>query len=441
MASSNKDEESAGDSDSDVNLRGRLRNPGVGTTEIESHDDEAVDKLGDRLRENRDAEENESQKSLDEESPVEEVEDDDLEDFLLDALDSDSDAEEGGAFPGQPSEHAEKETDSGVGRPDESQDGKPGTDGTAPGTNERPESEKPSETSAKKVFKRRNDGGDRQKHRRSDSEESDSSERDRAGQNCESCGSISPPGMRFCVQCGAALKGGEVEELRDPPDLDRDKLDEQVPKGFQLVTINDDGTDGRAIALKSSETILGREGDTRFPTDEFLNPKHVRLTVEDRALFIEDMHSLNGTFLKLRGEVRLKPGDTFLMGRQVLRFERIEQDFDAQKTAADGTRYMGSPEPGGDYKILQVGVGNIIQNIYCLPESGVVLGREKGDIVFPRDKFMSGRHARIFTDEEPHLADLNSSNGTWIKLWEKTKLQEDDYIFMGQQLFRVELPK
>ena len=89
--------------------------------------------------------------------------------------------------------------------------------------------------------------------------------------------------------------------------------------------------------------------------------------------------------------------------------------------------------------MLQIGIGGVVQNVYCLPDSGAVLGREKGDIIFPHDKFMSSRHAQIYTGDDGHcyLVDLNSSNGTWIKIWERTKLHDNDFIFMGQQLFRV----
>ncbi len=282
----------------------------------------------------------------------------------------------------------------------------------------------------------------------------DGSEEDPAQREvvCPSCHAENPAGMSFCVQCGGSLKdegrkessseaaaaGSMVE--RDPPPPSA-AADEENPWDIELVSINEDGSDGKAIQLKYLETTVGRDGDNRFPTDAFLSPKHARFHIDDGALFVEDLYSLNGTFIKLREESRLTPGDTILMGRQVLRFERFEQSITPKTKSSDGTRYMGSPAPGGMFKILQIGIGGVVQNVYCLPESGAVLGREKGDIVFPHDKFMSGRHAQIYTgdDDECYLVDLNSSNGTWIKIWEKTRLRKGDYLFMGQQLFRVEV--
>ncbi|MFU8802996.1 MAG: FHA domain-containing protein [Bradymonadaceae bacterium] len=285
--------------------------------------------------------------------------------------------------------------------------------------------------------------------------------------DCPSCGALNPAGMRFCVQCGgglapkakkaaappkAAIMGvvpkppapatydepAAVEVHREPPPPSKAARQDN-PWPIRLISINEDGTDGAFISLDFLETTVGRDGDQRFPTDAFLSPKHARFHVDKGEVSIEDLYSLNGTFIKLRDETRLNPGDTILMGRQVLRFERFEQSITAKTKSSDGTRFMGSPAPGGNFKILQVGIGGIVQNVYCLPETGAVLGREKGDIVFPHDKFMSGRHAQVYVGEDTHcyLVDLNSSNGTWIKIWEKTKLNHKDYIFMGQQLFRV----
>lgn len=264
-------------------------------------------------------------------------------------------------------------------------------------------------------------------------------------QRCVSCSAMNPAGMRFCVQCGGSLRSEPVAApppgpapRPEPPGPSAAALQEN-PWDIHLISINEDGSDGSAIALKFLETTLGSDGDTRFPSDAFLSPSHARLHINNGELFIEDLSSLNGTFLKLSGEIQLKPGDTFLMGRQVLRFERFEQAISPKTKSADGTRYMGSPAPGGNFRVLQIGVGDVVQNVYCLPEAGAVLGREKGDIIFPNDKFMSSRHAQIYAGEDGHchLVDLNSSNGTWIKLWKRTRLHRGDYIFMGQQLFRV----
>lgn len=264
---------------------------------------------------------------------------------------------------------------------------------------------------------------------------------------CPTCHAESPEGMRFCVECGGSL----VQEKADlnfgaeplkahqqaPPPTDAART--KSPWPIQLISINEDGSDGEAILLEYLETTVGREGDSRFPSDAFLSPKHARFHIDEGALYIEDLYSLNGTFIKLRDETRLTPGDTILMGRQVLGFERFEQAITPKTKSSDGTRYMGSPSPGGSFKILQIGIGEVVQNVYCLPEAGAVLGREKGDIVFPHDKFMSGRHAQIYAGDDGHcyLVDLNSSNGTWVKIWERLRLENNDYIFMGQQLFRV----
>lgn len=264
---------------------------------------------------------------------------------------------------------------------------------------------------------------------------------------CSHCNATNPAGVRFCVQCGGRLNSPALApatqiklETRQPPPA-TEASRQANPWDIVLISINEDGSDGMVIRLEYLETTVGRDGDTRFPTDAFLSPKHARLHIRDGRLFIEDLYSLNGTFLRLRDEVKLTPGDTFLAGRQVLRFERFEQSFSSKTKSSDGTRYMGSPSPGGQFKILQVGIGGIVQNIYCLPEVGAVLGREKGDIIFPHDKFMSSRHAQIYTGDDGncYLVDLTSSNGTWIKIWDRTPLQHNDYIFMGQQLFRIHI--
>jgi pSer/pThr/pTyr-binding forkhead associated (FHA) protein len=263
---------------------------------------------------------------------------------------------------------------------------------------------------------------------------------------CPACHAENHPDARFCHACGAPM----VATASSPAVLSQRESSVGVISSAQrapaalrvtLISINEDGTDGARIDVRYNDSVIGRAGDVRYPTDAFLSPKHARITIEQGQVFIEDLYSLNGTYVKLQAEKRLTPGDTFLMGRQVLRFEKFEAQIVPKARANDGTRYMGSPPPTGHFKLVQIGIGGVIQNVYCLNEAGALVGREKGDIIFPRDKFMSGRHAQIFPRDDGHyyLADMNSSNGTWVKLWERRRLQAGDFVFLGQQLFRLEI--
>ena len=254
--------------------------------------------------------------------------------------------------------------------------------------------------------------------------------------HCRSCGAVCPRTNKYCGFCAAYL--GNYSANRQFSEIDI----QPISLNISLIAINEDSSDGVRIPLKFNETVLGRSVDSRFPSDAFLSPRHCRLLVENRTLYIEDLDSLNGTFIRVRGEVPLMPGDSFLAGRQLLRFERFEQVVSNKARSVDGTRYMGSPASGGDFKLVQIGVGNITLNVYCLSENGAIFGRETGDIVFNRDRFMSGRHAQIYPHDDGtyYLLDLNSSNGTWLKINGKTKLSNGDLIFLGQQLFRVDSP-
>lgn len=259
---------------------------------------------------------------------------------------------------------------------------------------------------------------------------------------CPQCGASNSLSARFCHACGTRIASDakSTENSGNAASL-TGALRAPAALAVSLVCINEDGTDGTRIDLQYNDSIIGRAGDIRYATDAFLSPKHARLTIEHGKLFIEDLYSLNGTYVKLREEKRLTPGDTFLMGRQVLRFEKFEAQIVPKARANDGTRYMGSPPPTGHFKLVQVGIGGVTQNVFCLYDSGAVIGREKGDIIFPRDKFMSGRHAQLYPRDDGHyyLTDMGSSNGTWVKIWERRELRAGDFVFLGQQLFRVEV--
>ena len=75
------------------------------------------------------------------------------------------------------------------------------------------------------------------------------------------------------------------------------------------------------------------------------------------------------------------------------------------------------------------------------PDSGTVtIGREGNDINFPDDPFISGRHAQIqLTGSVLSVSDLGSRNGTFVRVTGERVLSHGDYVFLGQQLLRVEI--
>jgi pSer/pThr/pTyr-binding forkhead associated (FHA) protein len=84
--------------------------------------------------------------------------------------------------------------------------------------------------------------------------------------------------------------------------------------------------------VRKAETVLGREqGDIVFPDDPFLSRRHCMLRVHGatppsgsaapRRFTLSDLGSSNGTFLQVREEMRLRPGDHFRIGQQLFRFD------------------------------------------------------------------------------------------------------------------------
>ncbi len=74
--------------------------------------------------------------------------------------------------------------------------------------------------------------------------------------------------------------------------------------------------------LTRPELVLGREeGDVTFPDDEFMSRRHAAVKRVGTKARLEDLGSSNGTFVRVRGDRELKPGDLLRIGDQLLRYE------------------------------------------------------------------------------------------------------------------------
>ena len=151
---------------------------------------------------------------------------------------------------------------------------------------------------------------------------------------------------------------------------------------------------------------------------------------------MQDEGSLNGVFFKITEEEELQPGDIFRVGQELLRFDAIAPPTPLE----DGTEIMGSPNEGYWGRITVIVGYGVDGNAYPLKGDRVQIGRERGDILFPEDGYVSGAHLELTQrDGKFFLRDLNSSNGTFLKIRGEKVTLASTYVLMGQQLFRIEL--
>ncbi|MBI5482633.1 MAG: FHA domain-containing protein, partial [Deltaproteobacteria bacterium] len=209
----------------------------------------------------------------------------------------------------------------------------------------------------------------------------------------------------------------------------------------RLVLVQSDGSDGAVYSLAGDQVDMGRsEGALTFADDRFLAPRHARLERREDRWVISPLESRNGVFVRLREPVDLGEQDTFLVGKQVFRFERVP-DIERDPAAAieHGVHLFGTPGKQPWARLFQVTTSGVSRDIFYLARAEIILGREEGDYIFPDDEFMSRRHVAISESRgRARMDDLGSSNGTYLRLRGERELRPGDMIRLGDQLLRYE---
>jgi len=310
---------------------------------------------------------------------------------------------------------------------------------------------------------------------------------------CPRCGTQTPLGFAYCQQCGFHIHaapaeasavvtnirprspsavpplgalggGGRLDGPIDPhagtiaqDDKPRSPISARAasapqppqpravaaPSWGTAVLVNRDGSDGQRYALGGEYLTFGRAGsDVAFDDDRFLGRPHARIERGgDGIVKIQALDTLNGVFRKADAPVDLLDGTTILIGREVLRFERVEpEESKPYPLVRHGVALFGSPprEPWGRLVALLPSGG--YRDVRHLAGDEIVLGREEGDIVFRDDAFLSRRHAAVTWDgKRAQITDLGSSNGTFVRITAPTALKHGDHVRMGDQLLRIEL--
>lgn len=247
---------------------------------------------------------------------------------------------------------------------------------------------------------------------------------------CPQCGHQNATNNVFCGSCGFRL-GAAARSVPVPS---------AAPPGGAIVltALRADGSEAGTFTLPSTTMTVGRDTGGIFAGDSYLSPRHATFRQTNQRLHVKDEGSLNGVYKKLMRDtpVELQSNDVFRIGQEIIRYEPLA----SLPPSPDGVERLGAPSKGYVGRIALIIGRDTTGNAFPVPEAGVHLGRERGDILFPEDGYVSGLHCHLeYAGGRLTLTDLGSSNGTFIRLREEVEVQNGDVLLMGQQLFRINM--
>ncbi len=254
---------------------------------------------------------------------------------------------------------------------------------------------------------------------------------------CPSCNADIPEGFKFCGRCGtpAPEPGAEAAPAAAP-----EAAPEAAPADTmgRIIMIQPDGSEGASIPITEDGITIGRSSGEPFSEDFFLSPEHSKFRFSGPgALAAEDLDSLNGVYVRLIPEqvYELNPGDMIRVGQEVVRFDLLPEP----GTSEDGTGIMGSPRKEAWGRLSLVIGKDTVGNAFLLEGEEILLGRERGHIIFPEDGYVSGLHLKITRSGGGYqVVDVGSSNGTYLRIGASSQVNSGDYVLMGQYLYRME---
>jgi len=195
------------------------------------------------------------------------------------------------------------------------------------------------------------------------------------------------------------------------------------------------------LSFTADATVIGRDrGDVTYNDDNYLSKKHGRFYRDGEGRFcVEDLGTLNGTFLRVRTPVKLEHRDIVSVGRHIFRFELLKYEEQDDRTIEGDplTRVQGVQGSTPRARLVKRQEEGFSGIPFFFGTHRYVLGRTDGSHRFTRDDLMSRRHAALtYREGDYWLEDLGSQNGTWLRLREPHVLQPGDVVRMGEQYFK-----
>ncbi len=229
----------------------------------------------------------------------------------------------------------------------------------------------------------------------------------------------------------AYMPGIDVAKLRFPT------------ADYKLQLLDGTGQWRTWFEISANGRNVGRsQNSSNFPFLSSMAVRHLRLSYDGPRLKVEDLGSLNGTYLKIPGPVELEDGTRFRVGSQVLEFHRAESFQPAQSIRSeDGEEFLSFDlEPHAYLDLIRP--DNTPGLRFPITKEVTKIGRDgrQADIALPKAEWISGQHAQVrhdVTQGRFFLDDLNSRNGTFLQVRGSAHLNPGDILLVGRVFLRV----
>jgi ribosomal protein L40E len=213
-----------------------------------------------------------------------------------------------------------------------------------------------------------------------------------------------------------------------------------APYSVQLI-VEQGSQAGTSFQLAYTENSVGSAGAlVELGEDVHLAPHHATVLIEDDRMLLRDEGTANGVFLKLRLAGALEPGDQFIAGQRLFRF-----DGPVELTQSEGTPpFQGAPRPAGTpVRIVELLAGGKPGRTCHRAGPVIAVGKTGCDLNFGGDALLAARHAEIHLAEDgtASLLDLgNSESGVLMRVRNgaSVELQTGDVLQLGGQTVRIE---
>lgn len=281
---------------------------------------------------------------------------------------------------------------------------------------------------------------------------------------CPVCGIESPPGEKYCADCGFLLSTAPGETAQ--------------PVDTSAMAVLVEAIAQREHFLKQGENTVGREGTDVLLADPTVSRRHALIIWDGAKVWVEDAGSTNGTFVgggqvrprervELTDGVDLKFGSTGLTLKlpaatavEAPTSEPVPADEgeapadDAVAVAVEAPAPISiekeavtvAPEPATAPVAWLDSIADPTSRFPVAPGLNTIGRRPTNNIVLTGDSYVSGAHAELVADGEGFsFTDVGSTNGSVLNGMKlepgvRMSLADGDHIAMGQTavMFRIE---